>query len=201
MHWVEVDGLQMPRRYGGHPALDFCNTWAGWGEPPKPTREWLRSYAHLVVWARHAELVDPGDVDRLRALGDRRADAGAEQVVEARRLRALLRKAVLHPTDRRAMAGVTGFVRRAATAVRLQPAADPRWEIPSSAGLAIPLLAVSWSAGELLTSGRLGAVRCCPGTDCGWLFLDQSGRRRWCSMSACGNRAKVRAHAARQRRH
>ncbi|MFC7483823.1 CGNR zinc finger domain-containing protein [Luedemannella flava] len=25
------------------------------------------------------------------------------------------------------------------------------------------------------------------------------GRRRWCSMAWCGNREKVRAHAARQR--
>ncbi|MGW5195753.1 CGNR zinc finger domain-containing protein, partial [Kribbella sp. NPDC004138] len=38
-------------------------------------------------------------------------------------------------------------------------------------------------------------VRTCP--SCGWLFLDPRGRRRWCSMATCGNRAKVRAHAAR----
>jgi predicted RNA-binding Zn ribbon-like protein len=38
-------------------------------------------------------------------------------------------------------------------------------------------------------------VRTCP--SCGWLFLDARGRRRWCSMATCGNRAKVRAHAAR----
>jgi predicted RNA-binding Zn ribbon-like protein len=33
------------------------------------------------------------------------------------------------------------------------------------------------------------------------LFLDTSkgATRRWCAMSACGNRAKVRRHAQRQR--
>lgn len=37
-------------------------------------------------------------------------------------------------------------------------------------------------------------VRSCPG--CGWLFCDRSkgGRRKWCSMEACGNREKVRRH-------
>lgn len=31
---------------------------------------------------------------------------------------------------------------------------------------------------------------------CGWLFLDSSrgGRRRWCSMSTCGNREKANRH-------
>jgi predicted RNA-binding Zn ribbon-like protein len=41
-------------------------------------------------------------------------------------------------------------------------------------------------------------VKACPGDSCGWLFLDPRGRRRWCIMATCGNRSKVRAHAARQ---
>jgi predicted RNA-binding Zn ribbon-like protein len=38
----------------------------------------------------------------------------------------------------------------------------------------------------------LARVSRCPGRDCGWLFLNLSGRRRWCSMSACGSREKMR---------
>lgn len=45
----------------------------------------------------------------------------------------------------------------------------------------------------LLTDpSRLARVNRCPGRDCGWLFLNLSGRRRWCSMSACGSREKMR---------
>ncbi|MFH9585335.1 CGNR zinc finger domain-containing protein [Streptomyces luteogriseus] len=33
---------------------------------------------------------------------------------------------------------------------------------------------------------RRFTVRRCPGQDCGWLFLDESGRRRWCSLVTCG---------------
>jgi predicted RNA-binding Zn ribbon-like protein len=42
-------------------------------------------------------------------------------------------------------------------------------------------------------------VRQCPGRNCGWLFLDVSGRRHWCSMATCGSRAKMRRLYARQR--
>lgn len=46
---------------------------------------------------------------------------------------------------------------------------------------------------------RLARVRLCPGRNCGWLFLDASGRRRWCSMSACGSREKMRRMYERRR--
>jgi predicted RNA-binding Zn ribbon-like protein len=46
---------------------------------------------------------------------------------------------------------------------------------------------------------RLSRVRHCPGHDCGWLFLDTSGRRRWCSMETCGSRAKMKRLYERKR--
>jgi predicted RNA-binding Zn ribbon-like protein len=45
---------------------------------------------------------------------------------------------------------------------------------------------------------RLKRVRMCPGSNCGWIFLDTSGRRRWCSMDVCGSRAKMRRFYQRQ---
>ena len=41
---------------------------------------------------------------------------------------------------------------------------------------------------------QLQLVRMCAADDCHWLFLDLSKNhsRRWCVMSSCGNRAKVR---------
>jgi predicted RNA-binding Zn ribbon-like protein len=45
-------------------------------------------------------------------------------------------------------------------------------------------------------------VRRCAGNDCLLTFVDTSrpGRRRWCSMERCGNRAKVRAFRNRQQK-
>lgn len=63
---------------------------------------------------------------------------------------------------------------------------------------AAPLLAAIEASASGLLVDRRDAVRlkCCPGDDCGWLFVDETGngRRRWCSMASCGNRTKARRH-------
>jgi predicted RNA-binding Zn ribbon-like protein len=56
------------------------------------------------------------------------------------------------------------------------------------------LWSVARSAGELLTSDNLDRVsECADDRGCGYLFVDMSRNRsrRWCSMEACGNRAKA----------
>jgi predicted RNA-binding Zn ribbon-like protein len=66
----------------------------------------------------------------------------------------------------------------------------PRWGLDDPRRLRFTAAA---DAIALLTDlSRLGRVSRCPGRDCGWLFLNLSGRRRWCSMSACGSREKMR---------
>jgi predicted RNA-binding Zn ribbon-like protein len=54
------------------------------------------------------------------------------------------------------------------------------------------LALVARDAVELVTSAAMNRVRECAGPSCGALFSDNSrpGNRRWCSMGACGNRAK-----------
>lgn len=60
--------------------------------------------------------------------------------------------------------------------------------------------AVAADAVALLADpARLTRLRRCPGRDCGWLFLDTSGRRRWCSMATCGSREKMRRMYERRR--
>ena len=66
MHWIELEGRHVPVRIGGHPGLDFCNTWAGWDDRTNPRGEWLRTYDDFAVWTLHAELVSTSDVRRLR---------------------------------------------------------------------------------------------------------------------------------------
>ena len=57
------------------------------------------------------------------------------------------------------------------------------------------------SAADLLCNADPVLIRKCADESCDLLFYDstKNHRRRWCSMSACGNRAKVAAHRARQR--
>ena len=50
-------------------------------------------------------------------------------------------------------------------------------------------------------NGRDDRIRICANDTCRWLFYDESraGRRRWCDMATCGNRAKAQRHRARQK--
>ena len=52
-----------------------------------------------------------------------------------------------------------------------------------------------------LASGNPDRLRVCANDMCRWVFYDEShaGKRRWCDMSSCGNRAKAARHRARQK--
>lgn len=72
------------------------------------------------------------------------------------------------------------------------PDDDPTGEALARA--AMPLV-------EAIASGQTDRFRICANDGCRWVFEDSSraGRRRWCDMSTCGNRAKVRRFRSRQR--
>lgn len=57
------------------------------------------------------------------------------------------------------------------------------------------LSTIARDAIDLYASPLADRVRVCEADDCGLLFVDTSrpGRRRWCSMDWCGDRAKKRA--------
>jgi predicted RNA-binding Zn ribbon-like protein len=63
------------------------------------------------------------------------------------------------------------------------------------------LTAIARSAAELIAEGPAAPIRKCANPACGLLFYDNSrtGKRRWCSMAVCGNRAKVAAHYRREK--
>jgi len=60
---------------------------------------------------------------------------------------------------------------------------------------------IAQDAVDLLLSAEIRRVRVCGSDRCGLRFVDRSPahNRRWCSMSRCGNRTKVRLHQARAR--
>jgi predicted RNA-binding Zn ribbon-like protein len=75
-------------------------------------------------------------------------------------------------------------------------AAEPRRPVTARQALS----ALARDAIDLL-AGPLGdRIRTCASPDCELLFVDASrpGRRRWCSMERCGNRAKTREYRARR---
>lgn len=197
-HFQIVDGVPLPARLGGDPALDFCNTWTGWDGVA--TGDYLQTFADLAIWAGFVGILTHDRVDALCAQAAAAPAPAAAVLRRARRFRANLYAVVLNRSATSCWPGVEEELRKATKQYLLHPVADTfRWDVAESAGLSAPLHAAAWSAAQLLTSAELAAVRACPGGGCGWLFLDRHGRRKWCSMAACGNRAKVRRFAARER--
>jgi predicted RNA-binding Zn ribbon-like protein len=66
-------------------------------------------------------------------------------------------------------------------------------------GLDWLLAAIARSAAELIAEGPTARLCVCSNPSCGLFFYDNSRtrRRRWCSMSSCGNRHKVAAFSRR----
>jgi predicted RNA-binding Zn ribbon-like protein len=192
-----VDGLVIPVSVGGHPALDFCNTRAGWAEATP--KEYLHTHAHVSVWARENGLVAPSSMAGLARAADADPAAAMDVVARAVAFRSALYRLLVGQSSITDWDGVNREVGAAGAASALTPGRPASWSIADQSVVDLPLLAVVWSAASLLTSPAASKVGACPGAGCGWLFADPRGRRRWCSMAWCGNRNKVRRHAERGR--
>jgi predicted RNA-binding Zn ribbon-like protein len=68
-------------------------------------------------------------------------------------------------------------------------------------GMRSLMSSVARDAIDVLGGPRAARLKRCEGSRCSLLFVDssRSGRRRWCSMERCGNRAKVAAHRGRRK--
>ncbi len=75
-------------------------------------------------------------------------------------------------------------------------------KVYSGQGVESFLSPIAESVADLLANGDFELIRRCEGGTCVLWFYDRTKahRRRWCSPSACGNRAKVAAFRARSAR-
>jgi predicted RNA-binding Zn ribbon-like protein len=82
---------------------------------------------------------------------------------------------------------------------RLQPGLGLKWV--GVDGVRSVLSSVARDAIDVFGGPRAERLKRCEGPRCSLLFVDtsRSGRRRWCSMDRCGNRAKVAAHRRRRK--
>ncbi|HSI80867.1 MAG TPA: CGNR zinc finger domain-containing protein [Solirubrobacterales bacterium] len=164
----------------GRPCLDFTHTG---GEGEFAAWELLHEPADV---ARFLGVVV--GVDGLRV---RRADLPA-----VRRLRgAITRAARLAASGGSAAGADVAAINAAADHAPLVPRLTAGGEstlVPGTARQALSALARD--AIDLFSSPLAGRIRVCAADDCGLLFVDASrpGRRRWCSMERCGDRAKKR---------
>jgi predicted RNA-binding Zn ribbon-like protein len=187
----------------GRPSLclDYANTrcWRGLESPT----ETLRRPADLIDWCRRASLLAaPYRSMTPAASATLFAEAIALREVIYRAFSALAAGASISKAELSVLnAAIAQAPPRAHIA---QLGAQYAWQVEAPAGTRGPsapqlLAAVVWSAADLIVAAR--GVRQCANDACRWLFLDGSrnASRRWCDMSACGNRAKARRHYLKQR--
>lgn len=175
---------------GGRPAVDFVNTlrerWAR-------RVETLATPGDLGAWLQQAGLLDAAAPRPPRAL-----------LSEARALREAIDACLVAaidgtPAAPAPIAVIDAWLPAAAAPARLLPGpllvAEPARDDPRRA-----LGEVALDAARMLgTPGEARRMRICASPRCSARFYDRSpaGRRRWCSMQGCGNRAKARRYRAR----
>lgn len=188
----------------GNVCLDFANTLDDRHTKPK---ELLNSYVDLARFGEDAGLLTESRVNRLFERSYREPEEAEKVLGWARELREAIHDVFWAVINKRAapaaaLARLNADSQSAAAHLRLVPVGEGfEWrfdDLGSFDGILWPL---ARAATELLASDQLRFVRACQSKDCEWFFLDTSKNhhRRWCDMTKCGNRAKVRRFYARQK--
>jgi predicted RNA-binding Zn ribbon-like protein len=176
---------------GGHPVLDLANTVFD-RVNPVADNELLKSSSDVLSWCESVGLVKR--VPHLTEAASRKLVAEVREVREHSWavFDAVSRGEVAPAKDLGGLLERAGAGARAGHVGQIDTALDhfvADWRTPGAIPAVLSMMAVH--AFFTLPSDR---IRAC--NRCGWLFLDSSrgGRRRWCSMSTCGNREKASRH-------
>jgi predicted RNA-binding Zn ribbon-like protein len=185
--------------------LDFANTLSYRGGDAE---ESIHDFGQLVRWCAANGLLTADGCERVLRWSDTHPEQAAAIYADAIAIREASYRiffaiAARRPPEPRAVAAVNRAL-TAAPARRMLVRGNKGfgWQIDRDGFSAPALLApVLWSAGDLMVSPDTIRLRHCSNDQCLWLFLDGSknGSRRWCSMQACGNRAKAHRHYLRTR--
>ncbi len=173
---------------------------------------WLDLVATRANWPSRSPVERLPDLDTLNSWLDQHAlvpEAAptTADLAAVRQIRAALRELAAARVEGRtphpsAFDTVNAALTRAAKAPRHIVVPDPiepgyvRRRVPD---VDAALTLIIEQAIDAMSSTEAAYLRECEEASCRELFLDTTGRRRWCSTPACGIRARVRAHRARLR--
>jgi predicted RNA-binding Zn ribbon-like protein len=190
--------LTAPKLVGGRLSLDFANL--------SPAARDL-SWEELVSFLEDARLVSEDRASRLRPLMATEPQAVDAVLLRILRLRESLRAIFSSLVDEESFP--PSWAEPINEILRITEGHDElvsqkgTWSLQFVAregGLDWLLAAIARSAAELLVEGPRAPIRRCANPSCLLFFYDDSRtrRRRWCSMSKCGNRHKVAAFLRRR---
>jgi len=164
----------------------------------------LSDFDRFVRWLEAAHLLDEERAASMLRRSQQQPAGALAVLGDARRvrnvLRALAERGASSSTIRSdALAELNRVLGRSAGTRRVELQADGgfvRTFVPVGDAFAGILISVVESAADALILGELVRVRRCADPRCGRVFQDETknGRRRWCDMATCGNRAKAARH-------
>jgi predicted RNA-binding Zn ribbon-like protein len=170
----------------------------------------LRNFNDLVSWCAAAHVVSPAEAKEIARQWDGKPD-GERTFQRALQFRAVLREMLERVAAGRrnvpqpALDAINDVLRLRAGILELARTKEGyemrlRRDFGGPVQLLVP---IAESAAELLSADDLALIRKCQNPQCILYFYDTTKNhgRRWCSMTACGNRAKAAAHYRRTRQH
>jgi predicted RNA-binding Zn ribbon-like protein len=182
--------------------FDFLNTYEFVDGAPK---DHLANLSEALDWFVDRGVIHLEGADRIRAVNESRPATGEHDLARIRIVRRALRELADAIVEERAPdSAALATVNRALHARQvIELVAGPDgWSVDhrhvgdpvddALARVADPMV-------RELADGHPDRIRVCANDRCQWVFYDasRSGRRRWCDMTTCGNRAKAARHRAR----
>jgi predicted RNA-binding Zn ribbon-like protein len=174
------------------------------GEPD----EQLDDADALLAWLRDQGLISPRARATEAARLHRHPDEATRRMQRFRRLRDVLRSLIADVADdgrpNPAHVGELNHILRHGLhyhQLRHEPGGTRYAVAQVGDRLDQARAAIAGSFAHFLAAGTADRLRVCANSGCRYVFIDHSptGRRRWCDMRTCGNRAKVARHRARAR--
>jgi len=179
--------------------LDFVNSDSG-----ARGTDALHDFGRFANWLAAGQVLDAERAATMQRRALQQPTGALAVLGDARRVRAVLRVLAergAHAADARldALGEINRVLGRSAGTRRVELHDDGSFARAfvavgdAFAGLLIPIVE---SAADALILGELERVRRCADPRCGRVFQDETknGRRRWCDMATCGNRAKAARH-------
>ena len=164
----------------------------------------LGDFDGFVRWLTSAQLLDDERGSGMRRRAQEQPSGALAVLGDARRVRSALRALAergsgSHEIRADAVQQINRVLGRSAGTRRLEVRSDGSFQrsfVPVGDAFAGLLISIVESAADALIMGELTRVRRCADPRCARVFQDETknGRRRWCDMATCGNRAKAARH-------
>lgn len=174
----------------------------------------LDAFDRFIRWLVAAGVLDGERAGALLRRATQQPTGSSAALYEARRIRNVLRALAekgdrtgsrSDPVTQLAITELNRILGRSTGSRRVEPLADGGFSrnfVTAGDVFAAMLAPVIETAADALASGELTRVHKCANARCGRVFHDGSrnGKRRWCDMATCGNRAKAARHRRKAKR-